>query len=386
MYDFSRIDKDYLRRTALQKWSSQDPRILPLSVADLDFRPPQFIREALHQAVEQDNSAYHDSRGIPALREILSEKLQNQNHLPARPDQVLVTPGTLSAIALCCRVLLRSGDEAVVCPSPVYAPLFLHAIQAGADVRHCPWKPSALEENRVLLSGLITSRTKMLIVCNPHNPTGHILTRPELEILSELAIRHNLWILSDELYEDLCYHQSVQSIASLDPDVARRTISLFGVSKAFAIPGYRAAYLYAPEEVYSRLLKAFSLQMAHCDTLSQAALSACIREGSTWLNELRAHLQQMQSYLSSGLNTLPGIQCTCPPATPFLFPDIRDTGLSSDDLTTQLHHEAGIIVQSGTQFGPLGEGFIRINYATNREVLEEVLQRMQTLMPQLKKK
>ncbi len=376
MYDFNHIDPDYLRRTSLQKWSSPDPDVIPLSVADIDFRPPDFIRDALHQAVDEDNSAYGDPGGSVHIREILAEKLTTRNHISCTMQDIMIIPGTMFGIYLSAVLFLKPGDEVIICPSPVYAPFFVNAENAGAVVHHCNWNQSDPDQSLQNLRSLVNSRTRMIMVCNPHNPTGLVLNQTELTSIAAIAEEFNLILFSDELYEDMVYGTSPVSLASLSPEIAQRTISLFGVSKAFGVPGYRSAYLTAGKELLKKFRSQSPLIIVHCDTLSQTVLRGCVEQGTTWLKEFSAHLKQMRDLLYDGISKLPGFSCTLPPATPFLFPDIRATGFTSAEMTLLLKDELKLLTQSGTQFGPLGEGYIRINFATSRNQIQEVLRRL----------
>ena len=207
-------------------------------------------------------------------------------------------------------------------------------------------------------------------------PTGRVLTRRELRGIARVAEEHDLLIFSDELYEDMIYDGEHVSIASLDMRVFERTITVFGFSKAFGIPGYRIAYLVGRGKHMRTLKERMHTMIVHADTLAQAAAKAAVIHGDAWLEALRVHLRQARDLGVRRLNQIPGVDCPVPQATPFLFPDISALQMTGEEMTRFLKEKAKVIVQNGADFGPHGEGRIRINFATSRNTLEEALDRI----------
>jgi len=378
MKEFENIDADFLRKRAALKWGPWEKDVISLSVADIDFPAAAEIKEGIIQAVHEDRTPYSAFEGDPDVIKVVCEKLNRVNHIPAGPDDVYMIPGTMFAIFLACYYALKPGDEAVICPAPVYPP-FMENIQNAEGVPL--FNPIDFNNNlKVDLEDLerrISPKTRLLMVSNPHNPTGRVLTSEELEGIAQIAEAHELLIFSDELYEDMVYEGDHISIASLSPDLMERSLTVFGFSKAFGIPGYRIAYMVCHGKHMKDLKRRLHGMIVHADTLAQAAAKAAIVHGSPWLGRLMAHLRKMRDYSVERLSQIPGIICPVPQATPFLFPDISSFGKTSEEITQYLQKEAKVIVQNGTEFGPPGEGHIRINFATAHSVLKEAFDRME---------
>ncbi len=378
MTDFETVDQEFLRKRAALKWGRWEEDVISLSVADIDFRAPDEIKEAIIRAVHEDRTPYGPYDGDPDVLEVICEKLNRVNHIPAGPEDAHMIPGTMLAIFLACYYALRPGDEAVICPGPVYPPFMENIYNAQAIPVFCPIDfQDDMKLNLKDLRRRISPKTRLLMVANPHNPTGRVFTREELTGIGQIAKDNDLLIFSDELYEDMIYDGRHISIASLSPDLFERTITVFGFSKAFAIPGYRIAYLVCRGRHMQELKKRLHGMIVHADTLAQAAAKAALVHSDLWLRGLMIHLRKMRDYAIARLTKIPGVWCPVPQATPFLFPDISSFGKTSEEMTEYLRKEARVIVQSGANFGPPGEGHIRINFATSPSVLKEALDRIE---------
>jgi aspartate aminotransferase len=352
--------------------------VISLSVADLDFPAPPEIKEGIIRAVHEDRTPYGSYAGDSDVLEVICDKLRRVNKIPATPDHVHMIPGTMFAIFLSCYFFLKPGDEAIICPGPIYPP-FIHNVQnaQGVPVFSSFDFQNGLKLDLRDLERRITPRTRLLMVSNPHNPTGRVFSRKELEGIAEIALKQDLLVFSDELYEDMIFEGEHLSLASLSGDSFRRTLTVFGFSKAFGIPGYRIAYLVAGGTFMKDLRKRIHDIIVHADTLSQAAAKAALKSGSPWLKSLMAHLRRMRDYGLERLAGIPGIWCPVPEATPFLFPNVASFGMTSKELVEILKDRAKVIVMDGAEFGPPGEGFIRINIATAPSVLEEAMDRIE---------
>lgn len=386
MSDFDSVDLSYLRTRAALKWGRWQDDVISLSVADLDFKAPEEIKTAVIRAAQEDRTPYGPYGGDPDVVEVVCDKLRRINRITATPDHVHMIPGTMFAIFMTCYYFLKPGDEAVICPGPVYPP-FIHNVRNAQAVP--VFNPLNFGNSLSLdlddLKRRITPRTRMLMVSNPHNPTGRVFTRKELEGIAEIAQEHDLLIFTDELYEDMLFEGEHVCIASLSPDLFRRTLTVFGFSKAFGIPGYRIAYLVTGGDFVAALKKRIHDVIVHTDTLAQAAAKAALTTGSPWISKLMAHLKEMRDYGAERLNRMPGVSCHVPQATPFLFPDISGLGMTAKELSEYLKEKAKVIVMDGAEFGPPGEKYIRINFATSREVLKEGLDRIEAALKNLKK-
>ncbi len=386
MPDFDSVDLEFLRKRAALKWGRWQDDVISLSVADLDFKAPEEIKEAVISAAREDRTPYGSYGGDPDVVEVVCDKLRRINRIPATPDHVHMIPGTMFAIFMACYYFLKPGDEAVICPGPVYPPFIHNVLNAQAVPVFSPLNfRNDLSLDLDDLKRRITPRTRMLMVSNPHNPTGRVFTRKELEGIAEIAEKHDLLIFTDELYEDMLFEGEHISIASLSADLFRRTLTVFGFSKAFGIPGYRIAYIVTGGEFAVALKKRIHDVIVHTDTLAQAAAKAALTSGNPWISKLMAHLKEMRDYGVERLTRIPGVSCPVPQATPFLFPDISGLGMSAKELSEYLKEKAKVIVMDGAEFGPPGENYIRINFATSQEVLKEAFDRIEAALKDLKK-
>jgi aspartate/methionine/tyrosine aminotransferase len=378
MPTFEKINRRLLRNRAALKWAPWAEDVIPLSVADIDFQIPREIKEGVVRALEEDRTSYGAYSGDRDVLEVVSEKLNRVNRIPATPDDVHMIPGTMFGIFLACYYALSPGDEAVICPAPVYPP-FMENVE---NARGIPVFNS-LDFSRQLALDLddlrrrITRRTKLLMVCNPHNPTGRVLSREELEEVGRIAQMNDLLVFVDELYEDMVFEGNHVSLASLSPDLFERTLTVYGFSKAFGISGFRIAYLVNRGGRMKELKRRLHGMILHTDTLAQAAAKAALTYGGPWLGAFRAHLKKMRDRALRRLAGIPGVWCPRPQAAPFVFPNVASFGMTSRQMTEYLEKEARVIVESGSDFGPHGEGHLRINVATAPSILEEAFDKIQ---------
>lgn len=385
MGKFNTIDKGFLRKRAALKWVPWAEDVISLSVADIDFRTPREIKEGILRALEEDRTPYGAYAGDPDVLEAVCEKINRVNRIPATPEDVHMIPGTMFAIFLACYYALGPGDEAVICPAPVYPP-FMENVENAQGIT--VFSPLDFSHNCTLdpddLKRRITPRTRLLMVCNPHNPTGRVLSQWELEELGYVAEKNNLMVFVDELYEDMVFEGNHMSLASLSPDLFERTLTVFGFSKAFGIPGFRVAYIVNRGRHMRELKKRLHGMIVHTDTLAQAAGKAALTHGGPWLRAFMAHLEKMRDYALQRLADIPGVWCPRPQATPFVFPNLACFGMTSGHMAEYLEREARVIVERGSDFGPHGEGHVRINVATAPAVLEEAFDRMEAALEKLR--
>jgi aspartate/methionine/tyrosine aminotransferase len=381
---FETIDEGFLRRRAALKWAPWGADVISLSVADIDFKVPGEIKTGIFRALEEDRTPYGQYSGDPDVLEVVCEKLNRTNRIPASPEDVHMIPGTMFAIFLACYYALGPGDEALICPAPVYPP-FMENVENARGVS--VFGPLDLSDGlRLDLDDLrrrITPRTRLLMVCNPNNPTGKVLSRNELEAMGRLAQEYDMLLFVDELYEDTVLDGKHVSLASLSPELFERTLTVFGFSKAFGIAGYRIAYLVNRGRHMRELRKRLHGMIVHTDTLAQAAAKAALTRGGPWLSAFRSHLSKMRDIAIHRLARMPGVWCPRPQATPFVFPNLAAFGMNSRQITDYLAREARVIVESGANYGPHGEGHIRMNIATAPSLLEEALDRIEAALKKL---
>ncbi|NIO04859.1 MAG: aminotransferase class I/II-fold pyridoxal phosphate-dependent enzyme [Proteobacteria bacterium] len=381
---FETIDEGFLRRRAALKWTPWPEDVIPLSVADIDFRTPREIKEGIIRALDEDRTPYGAYSGDPDVLEVVCEKLNRVNRIPATVEDVHMVPGTMFGIFVACYHTLRPGDEALICPAPIYPPFIenienAHAVPVFNSVDFSHNLSLDLDD----LKRQITPRTRLLMVCNPHNPTGRVLSGEELEAVGQIAQENDLFVFVDELYEDMILDGEHLSLASLSPDLFQRTLTVFGFSKAFGIPGFRIAYIVNRGKHMREIRKRIHGMIVHTDTLAQAAAKAALIHGDAWLSAFRSHLKRMRDYTLKRLGKIDGVWCPKPQATPFVFPNVSSYGMTSQQIVDYLKKEARVIVQSGSDFGPHGEGHLRINFATALSVLKEAFDRIEGALVKL---
>lgn len=380
MYNFQEVNLELLRKMATQKWGQAQDDIISLSNADIDFPPAVEIKEGIKKALEEGRTFYGELQGDRDVLEVICAKLKNKNNLNVTIDDIYLIPGAMFGVFLACWYSLRPGDEAIITPSPVHGPFYANVINVGGKVIYNNIRESDYSLDLEDLKKRITKRTKLLLVCNPHNPTGRVFTKEELEGVADLAKKYNLNVLSDELYEDLIFAGEHISLASLDNEIAKRTITVFGFSKAYNIAGLRVAYIVNQGRIIQELKRKLPAIIVHTDRLAQAAAKAALSEAGAWLESLKQHLIEMKNYCLERVKSLPDVKCFPPQAGYFLFLNLKAYKRKSEDIADYLQKKAKVLVIPGIHFGPAGEGYLRINFATSKSILKEAFDRIETAL------
>ncbi|WP_244410086.1 pyridoxal phosphate-dependent aminotransferase [Streptomyces albofaciens] len=388
LFDDARVRPDLLRRRSPVRWGAVPPDVIPLTAAEPDFPGPRAVRDAVVAAVADGYFPYATPNGPEELLEAFSEVAEARHGIGNHPDRVVLAPGTAAALWGVVRLLCGKGDECILL-DPVDL-LFGQAVDAvGARRVYCPVDKRTGRLDTDQLASLVTARTALICLCNPHNPLGTVFTEPTLRAVEDIAAAHRVPILSDEVWGDIVYPPRTHiSMASLDTGNSRRVYTVTGLSKTFALPGLRMGFVVAPTPADADALRlAFQhLGAAYSMTpCTQAGALAALRHGWPWRDAFLEHLQAMRDYCADRLNAIPGFSCGRPDGTYVLFPDVSALGLSSRAMGEFLLAKARVAVVPGTAewFGPAAEGNIRISYATSRAVLEEALNRMASAVGEL---
>ncbi len=377
------------RGTNSLKWDTYPEDVLPLWVADMDFRSPQAVLDALHQAIEHGILGYpiglHNEPGQRAeLRQLLVERMARLYHWEIRPQDIVFLPGVVVGFNLAAHALGETGSTLLVQP-PVYPPILQAASNAGMKRQDVPLEPRRNQQGLLhyeidfdRFEQAINPDTRLFILCNPHNPSGRVFTRHELERMAEICLRHRVAICSDEIHGDLIFspHQHIP-IASLDPEIAHNTITLMAPSKTYNIPGLQFSFAIVPNEEWRRRLETASQGLTSwVNTLGWVAALAAYRDGSEWLQEVLQYLQANRDFLVQWVqNHLPNVPITNPEGTYLAWLDCRPLDLPSSPYTFFLK-EARVAFNDGKAFGKEGEGFIRWNFACPRPLLEQACERV----------
>lgn len=385
MHPFDALTLQDLRVRPCMKWQHYpqlhpDKDVLPLWVADMDFPTAAPITAALSARAESGNLGYPAGYpgGEPGLREALSAWLAARHGWEVAEEHIQplhgVIPGLYLGVLAC-----ASAGEGVVLQPPLYPPFISAVSDTGRTAQYNPllWTGTRWELDVAGLDALITPQTRLLIFCNPHNPTGRVFSRAELEALAAVVLRHRLWVISDELHSDLVYPgQTHIPFASLGDEVAARTVTLLGPTKSFNIAGLKVGFMITQNaELLERLKRVGAGLVTPPNVMAQAAAKAAYTEGEPWLADALAYLQKNRDLVTRFAQThLPGSAYAAPEGTYLAWLDLR--GLKLEGSLYDRLLACGVGLSEGTLNGPGGEGFARLNFATSTAILEEALSRL----------
>ena len=359
--------------------------LVSFGIGEPDFVTPAHIREAAKKALDEGYTRYTPNLGFPEFREVLAIKLNQKNKISVTPGEVVVTSGGTEALFFSFYTLLNPGDEVII-PDPGFVTYESQVYFAGGNPVHFPLRGENnfhpdLEE----LKNYITPKTKAILLNSPSNPTGATFDKDELLAIAQLAQEKDLFVISDELYEDIVYDGREHiSIASL-PGMKERTISIFGFSKSYAMTGWRLAYLAAPLNLVKEIAKLLQNTSVCANSIAQRAGLAAIRGSQDCVKEMFTAYNERRNVLAKGLNEIKGLSCQAPEGTFYAFVDISKIGMNSDKLAIYLLEEYGVVTVPGTAFGAQGEGYIRLSFATSLEDIKEGIKRIKKGIEKIKK-
>ncbi|MDP2660957.1 MAG: aminotransferase class I/II-fold pyridoxal phosphate-dependent enzyme [Dehalococcoidia bacterium] len=349
--------------------------VISLGVGEPDFTTPWHIREAGVYSIEKGRTSYTSNYGLLDLRYELSRHLERRYGLDYDPrTELMITVGVSEAMDLALRAILNPGDEVIV-PDPTYVSYVPCTVMAGGIPVAVPTRR---EEDFQLapaeLAARITPRTKAIVLAYPNNPTGAVIDRSRLEEISRLAESHDLLVLSDEIYDRLVYGAEHVCFATL-PGMRDRTILLGGMSKAYAMTGWRVGYAAAPQDILEAMVKVHQYTIMCAPTAGQYAALEALKEGEADILEMVEEYDHRRRVIVAGLRQM-GLDCFEPRGAFYAFPSIRSTGLSSEEFAERLLVEEKVAVVPGNAFGDCGEGHVRCCYATSMDNIERALERM----------
>jgi aminotransferase len=359
------------------------PNVISLGIGEPDFVTPWHIREAAIYALEQGKTSYTSNLGLLKLREAVSGHLEKSFGLSYAPKtQILITVGVSEALDIALRALVNPKDE-VLYHEPSYV-----SYSPGISMAHgVPIPvPCSAERNFAVtaeaLEEAITPRAKVLILNFPTNPTGGTMTRPELLTIAEVALRHDLLIITDEIYSEMTFDGQHVSIASL-PGMKERTIFLHGFSKAYAMTGFRIGYACGPAELIEAMMRIHQYSMLCASLISQEAALEALLHGEADTAEMREQYRIRRNFIVGALTGM-GLECHLPRGSFYAFPCIKSTGLSSKEFAVQLLQQQQVACVPGDAFGPSGEGYVRCCFATALEKIQLATERMAGFVKNLK--
>ena len=376
----------YLKPSGIRKFFdivSEMKDAISLGVGEPDFDTPWHIRDEGIYSLEKGRTFYTSNAGLKEL------KIEIANYLKRRydmtydyNDEIMVTVGGSEAIDIAMRAMLDPGDEVLI-PQPSYVSYEPCAILANG----VPVIIELKEENEFRLTAeeleaAITPKTKILVMPFPNNPTGAVMEQKDLEAIAELVKKHDIFVISDEIYSELTYLDKHVSIAAL-PGMKERTVLINGFSKAYAMTGWRLGYACAPQKILEQMLKIHQFAIMCAPTTSQYAAVEALRNGDADVAHMREEYNGRRRFLVHRFKEM-NLQCFEPYGAFYIFPCIKEFGMTSEEFATRFLTEEKVAVVPGTAFGACGEGFLRISYAYSLENLKEALERMERFIKRLR--
>ena len=355
-------------------------KVIHLEIGEPDFPTPSHIVEAAVEALRAGQTHYVPAPGVPPLREAVAAFLERTGRMRVTPDRVVVTPGAKPIMFFAIMALCDEGDE-VLYPDPGF-PMY-ESITAFAGARGVPVplrEDNGFRIDTAELERLVTDRSRLLIINSPHNPCGSALTRADCEAIAEIALRHDLTVLSDEVYWAIRYgDQPHASVLDVD-GMADRTILLDGWSKTFAMTGWRLGFGVFPPALVEPVTRLVINSVSCTSAFSQYAAAAALTGPWEPVETMVAEFRRRRDVIVAGLNDIPGISCAEPQGAFYVFPNITGTGLTSAELQSRLLTDAGVAALAGPAFGPWGEGYLRFSYANSVENIQLALEAIRSLL------
>ena len=362
---------------------SEMPDAISLGVGEPDFDTPWHIRDEGIYSLEKGKTFYTSNAGLKELRCEISNYIMRKQGIKYDPiNEILVTVGGSEAIDVALRCMVNPGDEVII-PQPCYVSYEPCAVMADAvpviiNLKHENEFRLTAEE----LEAAITDKTKILILAFPNNPTGAIMEKKDLEAIAEVILKHDLYVISDEIYSELSYNEAHVSIATL-PGMKERTIMINGFSKAYAMTGWRLGYACGPELIMKQMTKLHQFAIMCAPTTSQYAAIEALKNGDADVAEMRDVYNQRRRYLLHSFKEM-GLECFEPFGAFYVFPCIKEFGMTSDEFAMKFLETEKVAVVPGTAFGDCGEGFLRISYAYSIENLKLAMERLKRFVERLR--
>ncbi len=362
---------------------SEMPDAISLGVGEPDFDTPWHIRDEGIYSLEKGKTFYTSNAGLKELRCEISNYIMRKQGIKYDPiNEILVTVGGSEAIDIALRCMVNPGDEVII-PQPCYVSYEPCAVMADAvpviiNLKHENEFRLTAEE----LEAAITEKTKILILAFPNNPTGAIMEKKDLEAIAEVILKHDLYVISDEIYSELSYNEAHVSIATL-PGMRERTIMINGFSKAYAMTGWRLGYACGPELIMKQMTKLHQFAIMCAPTTSQYAAVEALKHGDGDVAEMRESYNQRRRFLMYQFREM-GLECFEPYGAFYVFPCIKEFGMTSEEFAMRFLEEEKVAVVPGTAFGDCGEGFLRISYAYSIDDLKVALGRLKRFIAHLR--
>ncbi len=389
------IETAISKRSSQVEWSGirvmfaladEIPGVINLGIGQPDFDTPEFIREAAKKALDDGFTRYPPARGFADLREAIAEKLERENHIVANPaTEIFVSVGAMQAIFNSILNLIDPGDEVVVI-DPGYDYYSQIRLFGGVPVRVPAHEKNHFQVDPADIREALTPKTKLIMLNSPSNPTGAVFDEATLRAIASLAQERQILVLSDEPYEHIVFDEKKHfSIASVE-GMKERTISVFTLSKTYAMTGWRVGYVVAPPPLIDEMDKLMEHMVSGVTAVAQRAALAAITGPQDCVREMLLEYEKRRAIVDRRLNEIQGVSCLLPEGTFYAFPNFSRVGLSSWNLAKYLVQEHKVALVPGSIFGQNGEGYLRLSFAASPETLEEGIIRIKKGVENLKQR
>ncbi len=357
--------------------------VISLGIGEPDFDTPQNIKEAAKRALDEGWTHYTPNAGIPELRQAISEYYKEMYNLDVSTDSIIVTAGAYEATHLAFETLLERGDEVII-PDPAFVCYAEDAKLAEAGIVRLPLREeNGFQPDPDELLELITKRTRMIVINYPNNPTGATIDEETVKAIVDIAEDYNLYILSDEPYEHFLYEDAKHyPMLKYAPD---NTILANSFSKTFAMTGWRLGFAIAPKEIIKDMIKLHAYVIGNVASFVQVAGIEALRSPKSWeaVEKMRQEYAERRKIVLDAIKEMPYISAFEPKGAFYIFANIKETGMTSEEFSEWLLEKAKVVVVPGTAFGKNGEGYVRISYATKKEKLIEAMERMKKVLEEI---
>ena len=362
-----------------KKLEAEGRDIIHLQIGEPDFDTPPNIVAAGAQALNDGYTHYGPSPGMPDVRARIAKEIEMTRHIDVSPENVVVTPGGKPIMFFTMLSLINEGDE-VLYPNPGF-PIYESMINyvGGVPV------PMQLHESKDFsidveeIESKITSKTKLMILNSPNNPCGSIISKEDLEKLAELSLKHDIYVMSDEIYIRFLYEGKHESITQFQ-GMVDRTIILDGFSKTYAMTGWRIGYGIMPEDLASQMAKLMANSVSCTSSATQIAAIEALDGSQDEPNKMVQEFKRRRDIIVNGLNNINGISCQMPKGAFYVFPNVKETGMTSRKFADNLLQKAGVACLAGEDFGKYGDGFVRFSFANSAENIQEALDRIDSFV------
>ncbi len=355
---------------------SKYPDAINLTVGEPNFETPKHIKQSAVKAIEDNMTKYSANAGLYELRQAIADKYTNEFGEPYSPENVMVTAGAMEAIFLTLMIIINPGDEIIV-PDPAYPNYIGAATMSGCKIVRIPlYEEKGFKLQPEDLEKAITPRTKALILNYPNNPLGAILEKENVEKLAEIVKKHNIIVISDEVYEKIIYDGNEHFSMAQIPDVKKQVLIVNGVSKTYAMTGWRIGYVVGDEEIISNMPKLQESIVSCLPVFIQKAALDAINGSQEAVNEMVKDYYRRRDILVDGLNGIPGFKCMKSGGSFYAFANIKSFGKTSQEFAEEILREAKVAGVPGSAFGEMGEGYMRFSFANSDENLKEAIRRI----------